>query len=34
VYVPVYTASIPVVRPLIWGASIAGLVMVLLAVLA
>lgn len=29
VYVPVYAAGIPVVRTLIWGASIAGLVMVL-----
>ena len=28
-YVPVYAAGIPVVRTLIWGASIAGLVMVL-----
>ena len=34
VYVPVYAAGIPVVRTLIWGASIAGLVMVLLAALA
>jgi uncharacterized MAPEG superfamily protein len=33
VYVPVYAAGIPVVRTLIWGASIAGLVMVLLAAL-
>jgi uncharacterized MAPEG superfamily protein len=29
VYVPVYAAGIPVVRTLIWGTSIAGLVMVL-----
>ncbi len=28
-YVPIYAAGIPVVRTLIWGASIAGLVMVL-----
>jgi len=29
VYVPVYAAGIPVLRPLIWAASIVGLVMVL-----
>jgi len=34
IYVPVYAAGIPVVRTLIWGASIVGLVMVLLAALA
>jgi uncharacterized MAPEG superfamily protein len=34
VYVPVYAAGIPVLRTLIWAASIAGLVMVLLAALA
>jgi uncharacterized MAPEG superfamily protein len=34
VYVPVYAAGIPVARTLIWGASIVGLVMVLLAALA
>ena len=34
VYVPVYAAGIPVVRTLIWAASIVGLVMVLLAALA
>lgn len=33
VYVPVYAAGIPVVRTMIWAASIAGLVMVLLAAL-
>ena len=33
-YVPLYAAGIPVVRTLVWGASIAGLVMVLLAALA
>jgi len=33
-YVPIYAAGIPVVRTLVWGASIAGLVMVLLAALA
>jgi uncharacterized MAPEG superfamily protein len=33
VYVPVYAAGIPVLRTLIWAASIAGLVMVLLAAL-
>ncbi len=33
-YVPVYAAGIPVVRTLIWAASIVGLVMVLLAALA
>ena len=32
-YVPVYAAGIPVLRTLIWAASIAGLVMVLLAAL-
>jgi uncharacterized MAPEG superfamily protein len=34
VYVPVYAAGIPVVRTLVWTASIVGLVMVLLAALA
>jgi uncharacterized MAPEG superfamily protein len=34
VYVPIYAAGIPVVRTLIWAASIVGLVMVLLAALA
>lgn len=34
VYVPVYAAGIPVARTLIWGASIAGLVMVLMGALA
>jgi uncharacterized MAPEG superfamily protein len=34
VYVPVYAAGIPVLRTLIWAASIVGLVMVLLAALA
>ena len=34
VYVPVYAAGIPGLRTLIWGVSIAGLVMVLLAALA
>jgi len=29
IYIPVYAAGLPVVRTLIWGASIAGLVMVL-----
>lgn len=33
IYVPVYAAGIPVVRTLIWTASIVGLVMVLLAAL-
>ena len=33
-YVPVYAAGIPVVRTLIWAASIFGLVLVLLAALA
>jgi uncharacterized MAPEG superfamily protein len=33
IYVPVYAAGIPVLRTLIWAASIAGLVMVLLAAL-
>ena len=33
VYVPVYAAGIPVVRTLIWAASIVGLVMVLTAAL-
>ena len=33
-YVPVYAAGVPVLRTLIWAASIAGLVMVLLAALA
>jgi len=33
VYVPVYAAGIPVLRTLIWAASIVGLVMVLLAAL-
>jgi len=33
-YVPVYAAGLPVVRTLIWTASIAGLVMVLMAALA
>ncbi len=34
VYVPVYAAGIPVARTLVWGASIVGLVMVLLTALA
>ena len=34
VYVPVYAAGVPVMRTLIWAASIAGLVMVLLAAVA
>jgi uncharacterized MAPEG superfamily protein len=34
IYVPVYAAGIPVLRTLIWAASIVGLVMVLLAALA
>ena len=34
VYVPAYAAGIPVVRTLVWTASIVGLVMVLLAALA
>jgi uncharacterized MAPEG superfamily protein len=34
IYVPVYAAGIPVVRTLIWAASIVGLVMVLTAALA
>ena len=34
VYVPVYAAGIPVLRTLVWAASLAGLVMVLLAALA
>jgi uncharacterized MAPEG superfamily protein len=34
VYVPVYAAGVPVLRTLIWAASIAGLVMVLGAALA
>ena len=34
VYVPVYVAGIPVVRTLVWAASIAGLVMVFLGTLA
>jgi uncharacterized MAPEG superfamily protein len=34
VYVPIYAAGIPVVRTLVWAASIVGLVMVLLAALA
>ena len=29
VYVPVYAAGVPVVRTLVWGVSIAGLIMVL-----
>jgi uncharacterized MAPEG superfamily protein len=33
-YVPIYAAGIPAVRTLIWAASIAGLVMVLLGALA
>ena len=33
-YVPVYAAGMPVVRTLVWAASIVGLVMVLLAALA
>jgi uncharacterized MAPEG superfamily protein len=33
-YVPVYAAGLPVVRTLIWAASIAGLIMVLMAALA
>ena len=33
VYVPVYAAGIPVARTLVWGVSIVGLVMVLLAAL-
>jgi uncharacterized MAPEG superfamily protein len=32
IYVPVYAAGIPVVRTIVWTASIVGLVMVLLAV--
>jgi len=34
IYVPVYAAGIPFARTLIWGASFAGLVMVLLGALA
>jgi uncharacterized MAPEG superfamily protein len=34
IYVPVYAAGIPVLRTVTWGASIAGLIMVLLAALA
>ena len=34
VYIPIYAAGIPVVRTLVWAASIVGLVMVLLAALA
>ena len=34
IYVPVYAAGIPVVRTVIWTASIIGLVMVLLGALA
>ena len=34
IYVPVYAAGIPVLRTVTWGASIAGLIMVLLAAVA
>jgi uncharacterized MAPEG superfamily protein len=34
IYVPVYAAGIPVLRTLVWAASVAGIVMVLLAALA
>ena len=34
IYVPVYAAGIPVLRTVTWGASIAGLIMVLLAAIA
>ena len=34
IYVPVYAAGIPVLRTLVWAASIVGIVMVLLAALA
>jgi uncharacterized MAPEG superfamily protein len=34
IYVPVYAAGIPVLRTVTWGASMAGLIMVLLAALA
>lgn len=34
IYVPVYAAGIPVLRTVTWGASIAGLIMILLAALA
>jgi uncharacterized MAPEG superfamily protein len=34
IYVPVYAAGIPALRTLIWAASVAGIVMVLLAALA
>ena len=33
IYVPVYAAGVPVLRTIVWAASIAGLVMVLLAAL-
>jgi uncharacterized MAPEG superfamily protein len=34
IYVPVYAAGIPVLRTVTWGASIAGLIMILLAAVA
>ena len=33
-YVPLYAAGVPVVRTLVWGASAAGLVMLVMAILA
>ncbi len=33
VYVPLYAAGVPVVRTLVWGVSLVGLVMVIVAVL-
>jgi uncharacterized MAPEG superfamily protein len=33
VYLPLYALGVPVVRSLVWGASLAGLVMILVAIL-